>query len=93
MRAIEGDQLTGRLIKAARALAGMSASDLASASGLNVITIKRAEAAAGVLALRPATSDAIIQALSAKGVRFIADGPGDSETGVLVTTQFPAGEA
>lgn len=85
MRSLAPEQLTGRLVKAARALAAMSASDLAAASGLSVITIKRAEAVDGLLALRSSTADSIIEAFAANGVQFITTGQSDSNAGVVLT--------
>ncbi len=64
----------------------MSASDLATASGLSVITIKRAEAVDGLLALRLSTSESIIEAFAAKGVQFITTGQSDSDAGVVLTS-------
>ncbi len=68
-----------RQIKAARALAGLSQADLATASGISLPTIKRLEAQAGDLGGRAATVAAIRTALEAAGVIFLPEngnGPG-----------------
>lgn len=68
-----------RQIKAARALAGLSQSDLASASGVSLPTIKRLEAQDGDMGGRPATVAAIRAALESAGVVFLdpnGNGPG-----------------
>lgn len=93
MRSLAADQLTGRLVKAARALAAMSAADLATASGLSVITIKRAEAVDGLLALRSSTAESIIEALAAKGVQFITTGQSGSDAGVVLRSAMAKGAA
>ncbi|MES2834929.1 MAG: transcriptional regulator [Pseudomonadota bacterium] len=93
MRLLAPDQLTGRLVKAARALAAMSASDLATASGLSVVTIKRAEAVDGLLALRLSTAESIIEAFAAQGVQFIATGQSGSDAGVVLTSARAKGGA
>ena len=68
-----------RQIKAARALAGMSQSDLATASGISLPTIKRLESQDGEIGGRPATIAAIREALESAGVVFLPEngnGPG-----------------
>lgn len=66
-------------VKAARALLGWSQTVLADASGVSLPTIKRLEAGIGAMGGRAATVDAIVAALEAAGVEFIAEnggGPG-----------------
>ncbi|MDO9638118.1 MAG: helix-turn-helix domain-containing protein [Pseudotabrizicola sp.] len=68
-----------RQIKAARALAGLSQTDLAKASGISLPTIKRLEAQDGDIGGRPATVAAIRAALEGAGVVFLPEngnGPG-----------------
>lgn len=68
-----------RQIKAARALAGLSQADLATASGISLPTVKRLEAQDGDLGGRPTTIAAIRAALEAAGVVFLPEnenGPG-----------------
>ncbi len=71
--------LSIRQVKAARALLGWSAHDLAKAAGVSYPTVARLEAGDGALRGRKATAEAIRTALEAAGIRFIAEnggGPG-----------------
>ena len=82
------EDLTGQLIRAGRALCGVTSAQLAEESGLSVITIKRAEAAQGALSLRPGTAAAILQAFEQRGVGFIK--PSDPRFGPGVILLRPA---
>jgi transcriptional regulator with XRE-family HTH domain len=65
-------------IRAARALVGWSQSDVATAAGLSIPTVKRAEADDGIRVSEDALV-AIASALKKAGVEFIAEnggGPG-----------------
>jgi transcriptional regulator with XRE-family HTH domain len=65
-------------IRAARALVGWSQTDVATAAGLSVPTVKRAEADGGIRVSEDAVQ-AIANALKKAGVEFIAEnggGPG-----------------
>jgi transcriptional regulator with XRE-family HTH domain len=65
-------------IRAARALVGWSQSEVATAAGLSIPTVKRAEADGGIPVSEDAV-DAIACALKKAGVEFIAEnggGPG-----------------
>jgi transcriptional regulator with XRE-family HTH domain len=59
-----------RQIKAARALLGWSQEDLAAAAGVSVPTVKRLEAADGVLGGREDTGFKLRSALQDAGVEF-----------------------
>jgi transcriptional regulator with XRE-family HTH domain len=68
-----------RQLKAARTLIGWSQEELASASGVSLPTIKRLEAAEGLLGGRKTTVQKIRNALQKAGVEFIDEnggGPG-----------------
>jgi transcriptional regulator with XRE-family HTH domain len=68
-----------RQLKAARMLVGWSQEELASAAGISLPTIKRLEAAEGLLGGRETTSQKIRNALEKAGVKFIDEnggGPG-----------------
>ena len=68
-----------RQIKAARALIGWSQEQLASAADISVPTVKRLEAAEGLLAGREVTAQKIRAALEGAGIEFIQEnggGPG-----------------
>ncbi len=69
--------LTGALLRAGRALAGLSAQELAEASKVGLRTIRRAEQEGGALSLTEANQAALVNALAAHGVRFVLtpDGP------------------
>ncbi len=58
-------------IRAARSLLGLSQGDVATASGVSVPTVKRAEAQSG--AVSRATVETISRALERAGVAFIAE--------------------
>jgi len=65
-------------IRAARALVGWSQTEVATAAGLSVPTVKRAEAEEGIRVSEDAV-DAIVCALKKAGVEFITEnggGPG-----------------
>lgn len=71
--------LTGEQIRAARAMARMEQSALASASGLSIPTIKRLEQMRGPISATTGTEAAIRQAFAAVGILFIdknGKGPG-----------------
>jgi transcriptional regulator with XRE-family HTH domain len=68
-----------RQLKAARTLIGWSQEELASASGISLPTIKRLEAADGLLGGRETTAQKIRNALEKAGIEFIHEnggGPG-----------------
>ena len=69
-----------RQIKAARALLNWSQSDLAQKSGVSVPTIKRLEAADGLLGGRIETATRLCGALEKEGVQFT----GSTEKGLGV---------
>ena len=65
-------------IRAARALVGLSQTEVATAAGLSIPTVKRAEADGGIRVSEDAV-DAIACVLKKAGVEFIAEnggGPG-----------------
>jgi transcriptional regulator with XRE-family HTH domain len=72
--------ISGNQLKAARALAGLDQKSLAARAGVGVNTIRNLEtAAAGNVAGRIATLDAVAAALKSVGVIFVEDdggGPG-----------------
>jgi transcriptional regulator with XRE-family HTH domain len=68
-----------RQLKAARSLAGWSQEELASAANVSLPTIKRLEAAEGLLGGRQSTAQKIQAALEKAGIEFIDEnggGPG-----------------
>lgn len=78
------DKPTGRQIAAARAILGLSQSDLAARASVSVPTIKRMEASAGVATGMSNNVGAVCRALEAAGVEFIAENGGGA--GVRLTT-------
>lgn len=66
---------SGRLISAGRALIGMTQKDLASSANISVSTLKRFEAD-GMLGEPSNNWNAVIAALEAAGVEFIAENGG-----------------
>jgi len=74
-----GLMITGAQIRAARALLGWSASDLAEKSGVSHSSIQRAEAIDGISTMRATNLFALQRALEDGGVIFI--GAGDNRSG------------
>jgi transcriptional regulator with XRE-family HTH domain len=69
--------LTGNQLKAARALAGISQTQLANAAEINVTTISAMEGkGAAVLGSGLDTIKAVMDALEAAGIELLAQGPG-----------------
>jgi hypothetical protein len=66
---------TGQL-RAARALVRLSADKLAELAGVSLVTIRRAEAADGMVRMMPANAEAIRRALEAAGIEFIPENGG-----------------
>ncbi len=72
-------EISIRQVKAARELIGWKQTDLAGASGLSIVTVRRLEAQAGELGGRADTAAKIIAALEKAGVIFVeenGEGPG-----------------
>jgi transcriptional regulator with XRE-family HTH domain len=72
-------QISIRQVKAARELIGWKQTDLADASGLSIVTIRRLEAQAGELGGRADTAAKIVTAFEKAGVIFVeenGEGPG-----------------
>ncbi len=65
-----------RQVKAARALLDWSQEDLAEHSAVSIPTVRRLEAADGVLGGRGETSAKLVAALEAAGVEFIPENGG-----------------
>jgi transcriptional regulator with XRE-family HTH domain len=63
-------------MRAARALLGWSAQQLADASKVGVATIRRVEPVDGPVSMIASTSGAVQRALEAAGVEFIAENGG-----------------
>jgi transcriptional regulator with XRE-family HTH domain len=79
--------LTGSQLRAARALLGWSAQDLADRSKVGVSTIRRTEVDDGPVRMIQATTDAIIRALEAGGVQLIAENGGGAGVRLARGTQ------
>ncbi|WP_210484805.1 helix-turn-helix transcriptional regulator [Microvirga antarctica] len=76
-----------RQVKAARALLGWSQADLAEASGISEPTIKRIEAAEGILGGRSGTADKIQAAFEHAGIVFLSENEPSDGGGPGVRTQ------
>lgn len=72
----ETDQITGRQIAAARALAGIGQAELATAARISVPTLRRMEANAGPAGGFANNVAAVKVALEAAGVEFIPENGG-----------------
>jgi transcriptional regulator with XRE-family HTH domain len=69
-------RITGRLISAGRALAGISRANLASASGISVEALERLEASGSAWLPPDSNAEALMQALENFGVILIGEGDG-----------------
>lgn len=79
------DQLvTGRQIAAARALANISQAALAANANISVPTLKRMEASDGRAVGMKNNVVAVISALQAAGIQFLADGDVATGPGVAL---------
>ncbi|RWB94624.1 MAG: transcriptional regulator [Mesorhizobium sp.] len=73
------DQISGRQIAAARALAGIAQSELAASASISVPTLRRMEASEGAASGLANNVAAVRRALEAAGVIFVdenGEGPG-----------------
>jgi transcriptional regulator with XRE-family HTH domain len=68
--------MTGRQLRAARALLSWTGEQLAEAAGISLMTIRRAEATDGPLRLMPANLQALRAAFEVAGVTFTHDAGG-----------------
>jgi transcriptional regulator with XRE-family HTH domain len=76
MRSFDPKTLTGAQLRAARALVGISAQQLADTSGLGVATIRRAEQNDGVVTMTAANATRIVDDLEMAGVEFMPENGG-----------------
>jgi hypothetical protein len=79
MQSFDPKTLTDFQLRAARALVGWSAQELATRAALGVATVRRAEQRKGAVAMNAANAEAVVRALQQAGVIFIAEnggGPG-----------------
>ena len=74
--------MNGEQIRAARALLGWTAADLAERSGVSYPTVQRLDATKGTLGGRYETVEAIRKALEAGGVQFLEAGTAAEGAGV-----------
>ena len=65
--------ITGRQLKAARALAGWEQTDLAQKSGVAISTIRRMESFDGEVGARTSTLSLVKRALERAGIEFLND--------------------
>lgn len=70
----EKTHLTGRQMRAARALLGWSQDDLASKSGVGLTTIRRTEVVDGPVKMIRANIEAVVRTLADAGVELLEDG-------------------
>lgn len=76
--------MDGEQIRAARALLGWTAADLAKHAGVSYPTVQRMDAAKGPVAGRHGTVEAIRKTLEAQGVQFLEAGQVAAGPGVAV---------
>jgi hypothetical protein len=76
MKSFDPKSLTGAQLRAARALVGISAGDLAAITKLGIATIRRAEAKSGRVSITLANAERIVRALEDAGVEFIPQNGG-----------------
>jgi transcriptional regulator with XRE-family HTH domain len=71
MRSLDIKYVTGRQLRAARGLIGISALELATNARLGVATVRRAEQSDGAVTMTAANAEAVIRALRELGVALI----------------------
>lgn len=76
--------MQGEQIRAARALLGWTAADLAEKSGVSYPTIQRLDATKGPVGGRFETVDAVRRALESAGIQFLEAGAAASGPGVAL---------
>lgn len=76
--------MNGEQIKAARALVGWTAADLAERSGVSYPTVQRLDATKGMVSGRHDTVEAIRKALEGAGVQFLESGQVAAGPGVAM---------
>lgn len=76
--------MQGEQIRAARALLGWTASDLAERSGVSYPTIQRLDATKGPVGGRFETVDAVRRALETAGIQFLEAGATSAGPGVAL---------
>jgi predicted transcriptional regulator len=81
---LRGFHVNGEQIKAARALVGWTAADLAEKSGVSYPTVQRLDATKGQVSGRHETVEAIRKALETQGVQFLKAGQVAAGPGVAV---------
>jgi ribosome-binding protein aMBF1 (putative translation factor) len=69
--------ITAAHIRAARALLGWSAEELAKRAKIGVATVRRAESTTGALKITEANQDAIVRAFESAGIEFPDAAQGD----------------
>lgn len=78
--------MTGRQMRAARALLNWSAQELAGSCQVSLATIRRAESVDGVPSMTAVNATAIQRALEAAGVEFIPENGGGDGVRMRVPT-------
>ncbi|TBC36387.1 XRE family transcriptional regulator [Rhizobium ruizarguesonis] len=71
---MDHSSITGRQLAAARTLAQLSQADVADAANVSVPTLKRMEGAPGAVPGMTNNVTAVVRALEAAGIAFLADG-------------------
>jgi predicted transcriptional regulator len=66
--------ITGRQLKAARALVGWEQTDLARKAGVAISTVRRMESFEGEIGARTSTLSLVKKALERAGIEFLDDG-------------------
>jgi transcriptional regulator with XRE-family HTH domain len=87
MQSFDPKTLTGAQLRAARALLGISAEELAKRTQLGIATIRRAERTDGAVAMTLANAARVVGALEAGGVQFIPENGGG--VGVRMASSAP----
>lgn len=93
LRDLNPEELTGPLLRAARALTGQRADAVAAATLVSLSTIKRAEAAVATTALTRANLVRLVAGYADCGVQFFGDDVGHIGVKLLCTVPVTRGEA
>lgn len=76
--------MNGEQIRAARALLGWTAADLAEKSGISYPTVQRLDAMRGQVSARHDTVEAIRTSLASAGIQFLEAGTASEGAGVAL---------
>lgn len=85
---MDHSSISGRQLAAARSLAELSQADVAKAANVSIPTLKRMEGASGEVPGMTNNVAAVVRALEAAGIAFLADGEVAAGPGVSLRAEI-----